>query len=266
MGALADRRIPGVSNTFLSAVDWALAVRPQDRPQDVAQFRAALNGQLIRPTQSVKHESETQGEAAEALTTNDAVSFPSTVRWIRPAALRRHVAVLSLIAGAGVAGATAMAWSLAGQTPTGAVALDPEPAAKASTPSMAIELASLRGPPAIGMSSPPMPSLASAPDALRAEEPSSRPSRPLLPGQRRTAGAPKPAEAGQKAWASSGHRATRNPALAKGHGVPPGPIELCSGRNFFVRPYCIQHRCDEPRFKANAECLQLQQVARARRD
>jgi len=214
----------------------------------------------------VANESAKQGDAVEALTTNDAVSFPSTVRWIRPAALRKHAAVLALIAGAGIAGATAMAWSLAGQAPTGTAGVRPELAAKASTPPMALELASLRAPRAIGMSSPPMPSLASAPNALGAEEPSARPNRPLLPSQHRTAGAPRAAEAGQKAWASSAHRATRNPTLPKGHVAPPGPIELCAGRNFFVRPYCIQHRCDEPRFKANAECLQLQQVARARRD
>lgn len=36
----------GVSASFLCAVQWALAVRPQDRPQSVQQFRNALDGRI----------------------------------------------------------------------------------------------------------------------------------------------------------------------------------------------------------------------------
>jgi hypothetical protein len=46
---LAELNIPGVSRTFLAAVDWALAVRPQDRPQSVSEFREALDGRLVPP-------------------------------------------------------------------------------------------------------------------------------------------------------------------------------------------------------------------------
>ncbi|MFM8901092.1 MAG: protein kinase domain-containing protein [Burkholderiales bacterium] len=47
---LAHLTVPGVSSTFLAAVDWALAVRPQDRPQSVAEFRDALDGKTTPPT------------------------------------------------------------------------------------------------------------------------------------------------------------------------------------------------------------------------
>lgn len=47
---LAHLTVPGVSSTFLAAVDWALAVRPQDRPQSVAEFRDALDGKITPPT------------------------------------------------------------------------------------------------------------------------------------------------------------------------------------------------------------------------
>jgi hypothetical protein len=40
---------PGVSLNFLAAVQWALAVRPQDRPQSVEQFRNALDGRIAAP-------------------------------------------------------------------------------------------------------------------------------------------------------------------------------------------------------------------------
>ena len=46
---LADFSFPGLSQVFLSAIDWALAVRPQDRPQSVAEFRGALEGRVVPP-------------------------------------------------------------------------------------------------------------------------------------------------------------------------------------------------------------------------
>lgn len=46
---LAERHYPGVSRNFLATIDWALAVRPQDRPQSVAEFRAAIRGDRRPP-------------------------------------------------------------------------------------------------------------------------------------------------------------------------------------------------------------------------
>ena len=40
---------PGCSPQLLQALDWAMAVRPQDRPQSVAQFREALAGRIAAP-------------------------------------------------------------------------------------------------------------------------------------------------------------------------------------------------------------------------
>jgi len=36
--------------------------------------------------------------------------------------------------------------------------------------------------------------------------------------------------------------------------VAAGPREMCSGRNFFLRPYCVSRLCSEARFKGRAEC------------
>jgi serine/threonine protein kinase len=46
-------RTAGVSASFLSAIDWALAVRPQDRPHSVQVFRDALNGDFMPPRSSM---------------------------------------------------------------------------------------------------------------------------------------------------------------------------------------------------------------------
>jgi serine/threonine protein kinase len=46
----------GLSARFLSAVDWLTAVSPQDRPQSVESFRLALEGKLVPPTPTPRHE------------------------------------------------------------------------------------------------------------------------------------------------------------------------------------------------------------------
>ncbi len=50
MKPLLERRIAGVSSTFLSAIDWALSVRPQDRPQSIAELRDALDARTFPAT------------------------------------------------------------------------------------------------------------------------------------------------------------------------------------------------------------------------
>ncbi len=51
---LAERGLPGYSAHFLAAIDWSLGVRPQDRPQSMREFRAALLGE-IKPPESHLH-------------------------------------------------------------------------------------------------------------------------------------------------------------------------------------------------------------------
>src|SRR5437764_4877530 len=46
---LLSGQLPGVSENFLAAIQWALAVRPQDRPQSVQEFCNALNGLIAPP-------------------------------------------------------------------------------------------------------------------------------------------------------------------------------------------------------------------------
>jgi len=46
---LARQPLPGCSRRMLEMLDWAMAVRPQDRPQSVAEFREALAGRLHPP-------------------------------------------------------------------------------------------------------------------------------------------------------------------------------------------------------------------------
>ena len=49
---LARLAPPGCSPRLLQILDWAMAVRPQDRPQSVAQFRDALAGRIAVPVRA----------------------------------------------------------------------------------------------------------------------------------------------------------------------------------------------------------------------
>jgi serine/threonine protein kinase len=47
MPNLRDRDLPGFTSAFLAAADAALRVRPEDRPQSIAEFRKLLTGELL---------------------------------------------------------------------------------------------------------------------------------------------------------------------------------------------------------------------------
>jgi len=46
---LAERRPAGFSPGFLAAIDWGLEIFPADRPQDIAEWRSALEGRIASP-------------------------------------------------------------------------------------------------------------------------------------------------------------------------------------------------------------------------
>ena len=46
---LAGRPLPGYTASMLATIDWALALRPMDRPQSVGEFQEALLGQRDAP-------------------------------------------------------------------------------------------------------------------------------------------------------------------------------------------------------------------------
>jgi serine/threonine protein kinase len=46
---LQGRHLPGYTPSLLSAVDWALSLRPKDRPQSVGEFQEAMLGQRDAP-------------------------------------------------------------------------------------------------------------------------------------------------------------------------------------------------------------------------
>ena len=55
---------PGCSPRLLQILDWAMAVRPQDRPQSVAEFREALAGRMAVPVRAWPATRATSAEPA----------------------------------------------------------------------------------------------------------------------------------------------------------------------------------------------------------
>ncbi|MEO8807943.1 MAG: serine/threonine-protein kinase [Burkholderiaceae bacterium] len=73
---IEQRVVPGVSQRLLDAVGWALRVRPLERPQNVAELRAALKGLLPVP---VRVQGLGQGGALPAAAATSAVTFQPTL-------------------------------------------------------------------------------------------------------------------------------------------------------------------------------------------
>jgi serine/threonine protein kinase len=266
MDVLAQRHIDGVSRDFLAAVDWALAVKPQDRPQSVAELRDALNGRAVQPLANRAQSPTLPSDAAAAPSPRTAEPFPTTLRWSRPATLGKRLGVWPLVTAASILVAAALAWPYARPAATHSTLARSGLAVKSSIePAVAAPVGEASAKahdniPAADLRDP-----AASPGTVT-EGPSVQPTAPLLPIQRRTAIGPKVRGLGVHARTPSGQKAAHSREHAGTRAASAGPLELCADRNFFVRPYCIQRQCDEPRFKARPECMQARQLARARHE
>ena len=102
LAPLARIAPPGCSPRLLQTLDWAMAVRPQDRPQSVAQFRDALAGRLAVPVRVGAQASAAAAGPASASSgyerTIEATSRPAPNRRTpvapAPVARRQHEADL----------------------------------------------------------------------------------------------------------------------------------------------------------------------------
>jgi hypothetical protein len=236
---LAKRRVPNVSTRFLSAIDWALAVRPQDRPQSVAALRGALGSGAAAPLRRWRR------RALPAVARGTALM-------LRPLGA---AAVVLIAVAAGIA-----LWSRA---PNEAAATGSQ-LAVASPPAQEAEPnPGLPAPRQLDLAPPAAPTPVSA--SALAPEPS-RPSADLPPVARRVDNGVKVAGAGAKGRSSAKERSVPKRKIAPTIVAAHGPNELCASSNFFMRPFCIRRLCDEPRHRARAECAPVRQAVHAQRD
>lgn len=105
---LAERRLPGFRPGFLAAIDWGLEVFAKDRPQNIAEWRHALDGAIASP---LPHVALTRRVEPPTLTVADSrpLSSPAPERPVpsavgESASPRRWTIPAALIAVALVAG------------------------------------------------------------------------------------------------------------------------------------------------------------------
>ena len=70
---LAQVAPPGCSPLLLQALDWAMAVRPQDRPQSVAQWRDAMAGRIPIPPRPPTEPIDSPARPAMPVPTEDTI-------------------------------------------------------------------------------------------------------------------------------------------------------------------------------------------------
>jgi hypothetical protein len=267
MAPLANRQIPGVSMRFLSAMDWALALRPENRPQNAAELRNAMRGsrgartvQLIR-RDDIGQSSRTQFMAiappsgAARRRGLRVMTVPVSAKLSTQKAAPRH-ALRSALACVSVL--LALGWTVnrlsvaqtGGVDPvsqTTATALVPQP--PPLVPVVA-DLADVR---------PPL-QTATATATVRTDSGET----PEHSAQNLPLSYDREIPRSTEAKVQHTHRrvAQRETGASSIRVTQAGPLELCANRNFFMRPYCVQRQCDAPRFANRAECRQLRPVAR----
>lgn len=260
-------RCPQVSTAFLEAIDWALAVDPDFRPQTVAALRSALDGDHRPPPPSSRHgvrsndpADEFASDAMLATTQVHAptgkIPFERTMRAPRPDHIARAAAAtpprrpgrLGLAAAVGTVVLTGAVWAAVatgrGQEPSPAQtppsqAVHAPPVEPAARPAAIVPVAAAPVAPLVA-------DVAPEAKAVRARGPAER---------RQPAVAPQPQSRPETKTLQPGPIATEQRI--------PAP-EPCSGMNFIARAACLSRACDAPDKASLPQCSEVRRIAEQR--
>jgi len=216
---------PGVGAKFLAAVDWAMAVAPNDRPQSVEALRAAL------------------GDDAPC------AAVPAAPH---RAKVSRRVLVGCALAAFGTVGVgtgALMSTVSAPAAPTPHVA--PAPMARVS-PTAAATPAATAAQATLVWTSVPIQTAQASTSAVKGDAAKS-PGQPPRPSKRPLVAAKSLPPA---APASSG-------AMTAGR-ASPSPAEACAGRNFISRALCLGRQCQAPGWHLHPECADARRIEEKR--
>ena len=264
VGRVLAQAFPGTtySPEFTQAIDWALAIRPNDRPQSVAEFRDALAGRK-RAVVSVM--------APPAAASPSPLPSPSEVL---PTEVQTPAAPVARPRGAGkVLAAAAAVVAVAGLT-MGVLSFlqreAPQPATVATPPAAVATLAAAADAPAsaalVAVQSAPAaaavvtaavagaasaPAAAGAVRAVRATpraQPVQRSESPEVVEAR-----PMPPAAAVTAPAAAREGVVRDAA------GPASPREACGRRVLLALWRCMKQECEKPGFAQHPQCVRLRE-------
>jgi non-specific serine/threonine protein kinase len=247
MQPMRGRRIDGVSPMFLSAIDWALSVRPQDRPQSIAELREALDGHAV--AQGVR--SNAPKVTTRALRRRSDGPFAATVQLERRLAspkARERAWRAALAAFASVALVLAAAPLAPGPLPgEPAAAGAPEPIREPAREPVVAQAKEKAEPKVAAVPSTILTptTAATTTNDVRTDAIDDRPKAPR----------PRPESASNRSWKKHAPSAADQFAVSS-------PASQCSTRGFFARSPCMQRACKEPKFQSNVQCVPFQQQAR----
>jgi serine/threonine protein kinase len=250
---------PGVSTGFLAAIDWTLALAPDDRPQSVASVRLGLSGEVVPPPPSQRHaavprfETEDDSAASEPACFDPAAAGPAAEE-IVPASLlaaartatprsRGTRATLAILALTGLSALGLGAWALGPSAPVPAEAASP--AALTVVPTAIVAPA----PPPTRTAAP---VAAPAPRVVRstaAVVPHSRPTAAVAESTRVAAPVVTPHQRSAEASAASVRPAT--------DAAPRSPKAACGDRNFFALAMCVSRQCQAPHWREHPQCVEI---------
>jgi len=234
------------SSTFFDAIDWTLALRPQERPQSVAVLRAVLDGRIAVPRPTPRsaglapRNEPVQGWRSQALA--PVLPPPALIVDFDPTQ-PAPLAMLPMVTMAPTVSRPRRRWLRAGAglaafMVVGAVAW------WASRPVTTIEPAQAAAPPrAVLASASAVAASASLPDADAA-----------------------PAQATSPvALASSPSVRPRPVRRAQQQRLGDGPRERCGDRNFLALLVCMKQQCELPALREHPECKRMEAMEQSQR-
>lgn len=218
----------GVSPLFLAAIDWALTLTPEGRPQDIASLRQAVRGQA--PKLALR-------------AAND--QAPARVPRRRGVAALALALALALATGVGwIASRDRALTSMAGAAPVTTTVTVVHPASAVSSKSNAV----------------------TATETSRASAVAPIDVTPLSTATTATATSPAVAPRAhvRKLRDEAGFTATENKAPAAQTSSPARPfsppdassLESCAKLGFFARQRCVVSQCERPELQANSQCAE----------
>jgi serine/threonine protein kinase len=275
---LAHDENPGISPQFLAAIEWALAVRPGDRPQHIGVLREVLAGRASVPLRTRSGMTElgrtmimpqadvptsvptfaptrplhgdmpptaiepTRPMTAPPRTRPEVTVMPPTPTVDAVPASSRVRHGLWVVAGlASVVAVVAAGWTLGSRRASG-----PVEAAAGSSPV---------GVPVVDSAVPAaLPVVAPAGTAVVAAMGASAPARARA----------KPLHAGDSsAQPVALHEESRAAEHAAAAG-PASPREACGSRVFLALAVCMEEQCDKPRYKSHPQCDRVREIVERR--
>jgi non-specific serine/threonine protein kinase len=260
---LAGSGQSGVSDLLLQVCDWMLAPRPQDRPQHVAELRAALAGRLPVPQRARPVEADAwQTTAVQGAAERGRSRFgPSELPIPQAQAARRNNSRTIWVAAVGmVMMAAAGAWWAQAQS-----ASDPHPPEVTRTPPATEgSTADTEPAPQVAASPAAVARVGDAPTASTARGPSSsarstehRPvaAKPLHPKADGAAPGHPPAPPAADPPAAEPMQQPVTVAV-----VTRNPREQCAGRHLLAMHRCLMRECAKPEFQAHRECQKARDI------